>query len=204
MHALTNNWTKRLIGLTSALLLSAAAQATAVLSSTTSLGGGDWQFRYQIVNAPASPSFDELTIYFESDKYSNLVLSAAPGGWDSLLIQPDPGIPADGYLDVLRLGGPMPDDEIAAGFSVSFRYLGVATPGSQRFELIDSSAFVVKHEGSTTSAGGAVDSIPEPASISLTLLALAAGAHFSKKAGRRKIPRCNGFILARSHRNSTV
>jgi len=153
-----------------AMLSLSAASAATVEYQATSLSGGLWRYDYTLTETSASPSFDELTIYFDASKYSLLTPSAVPAGWDAIVIQPDTGIPADGYFDALNLGGLFAPGNSASGFSVTFAYLAGETPGSQSFDLYDSSTFTLAGSGVTSQAQ--VSAVPEPESLALMLLGL--------------------------------
>ena len=96
-------------------------------------------------------------------------LAASPAGWDPLVIQPDPALPADGYLDVIDLGGTVPAGALVAGFSVTFTSLTAGSPGPQRFELYDSSSFNLRGTGLTAALGSTTTPVPEPEVIVLLL-----------------------------------
>ncbi len=137
-----------------------AAQAASLEYVLTDLGSNTWRYDYTLINAPAAPAFDEFTVFFANDLFSSIELLASPPDWDTLVIQPDPDIPADGFFDGLRIAGPMPDGSAASGFSVKFSYLQGLTPGSQRFDLIDSSNFSVVYSGVSVAA-----QVPEPQTL---------------------------------------
>lgn len=144
------------------------AHAGVVDFTTTSLGGNLWRYDYTINNETPSIGFDELTVYFDVNDYELLSSPVAPDGWDPLIIQPDPGIPADGFYDVLKLDGLLGQGVSVSGFSVSFAYLVDGTPGAQSFDLLDSSDFSVVYAGTTT----VLSAVPEPASLALMLAGL--------------------------------
>ena len=139
------------------LLAASAAQAASVEYTLTDLGGNTWRYDFVLVNSPAAPSFDEFTVFFPGDKYSSIALMSSAAGWDPLVIQPDPGIPADGYFDGLRIAGAMPGGSVATGFALTFSYVAGMRPGRQRFDLIDSSSFTTVYSGTTVAT-----SVPEP------------------------------------------
>lgn len=66
---------------------------------------------------------------------------STPANWDAVSIQPDPGIPDDGFYDAKSsLLGISPDNSLG-GFGVQFEFFGVGVPGSQRFDIIDPVTF---------------------------------------------------------------
>ncbi len=157
-----------------ALLLAAgAAQAALVEYSATSLGGQSWRYDYQLVNSGPAVAFDEFTVYFDAPGVSNLSVLASPGGWSSLVVQPDPQLPDVGYFDALHLAGLVPAGGPITGFSVMFTALQGFVPGSQRYELVLSDPFSVVQTGMTEVA---VSAVPLPAPALLLLAGLGLGA----------------------------
>jgi len=175
-----------LTGLCSYALAMSAAHAVSVEYTLTDLGSDVWRYDFALINSPAAPSFDEFTIYFPSDKYSSIALVSSAPDWDPLVIQPDPGIPADGYFDGLSTTGPMPDDSVATGFVLTFSFLAGMRPDGQRFDLIDSSTFDIVYSGTTVAAA-----VPEPQTYLMLAFGLglirALQARRSSSIGRSKL-----------------
>lgn len=153
------------------LLPLSVAYAGVVDYAATSLGGNNWRYDYTVNNTTPSIGFDELTVYFDISKYELIWTPTAPAGWDPILVQPDAGIPADGFYDVLSFDGFVNSGASISGFSVSFAYLSTGTPGAQPFELLDSSAFSVVYSGITQPLGS-LPPVPEPSSLFLMMLGL--------------------------------
>ena len=147
-----------------------SAHAMVVEYTVAPLGVNAWRYDYTLTNIDLTTPFDELTVYFDFAKYELLSDPTAPTGWDPLVVRPDLGIPSDGFYDVLRLAGPLSDTNPVSGFSVSFLYLGIGTPGAQPFTLLHSSDFSVVQLGKTQ-VPGAVGVVPEPSTAMLLLLA---------------------------------
>ena len=162
-----------------------AAHAGIVQYTTTSLGGSNWRYDYTITNTTPSSGFDELTIYFDPGRYGAIASGTAPSGWDPLIVQPDTGIPADGFFDVLNLGGPLADGETVSGFSVVFSYLLSGTPGAQSFELYDFNSFTLLDSGRTATAQ--TTNVPEPQTLLLMLAALG-GLGFARRRANNTKP----------------
>lgn len=158
------------------------SHATVVEYNVTSLGADAWRYDYTIKSIDTTKPFDDLTVFFDVAKYDLLSDPIAPSGWDPIVVQGDPSIPADGYYDAFRLSGLVTDLADISGFSVSFIYLVAGTPGAQTFSLLDSSDFSYIQFG-TTRLGGAV-AVPEP-SIAALLLAGVSALFFMRSSRRR-------------------
>lgn len=150
--------------------------STSISYDVQSLGSTTWEYTYTVANDTLGADIEEFTIWFDLALYGNLVATATPADWDPLVIQPDPGIPDDGFYDALALvAGIAPGDSLG-GFSVSFDYLGSGTPGAQLFEVIDPATFDLLDEGTTARAAagpGPGPAIPEPATGLLLGMGLA-------------------------------
>jgi hypothetical protein len=164
----------RMIRLVAALALGCgmlmSAASAAITYRLTPLGGNAYAYSYTIGNDTGMP-VDELTLYFDRLLYANLHLDAAPAGWDPLLLQPDLALPADGFLDLLTLGPPLPHGGSLDGLSVSFSYLGQGQPGAQPFDVVDPETFAVLFAGRTVGMQAPHD-IPAPAPLPLLMLGL--------------------------------
>ena len=111
-----------------ALALSAPllSQATVINSIFTPLGGANWAVGLTVINDGAPASIAGFTVYFPQTAYAGLQLTTSPSGWDPLVVQPDLGLPAAGYLDFIGL---TPADAIGTGqsqggFVAKFTQLG--------------------------------------------------------------------------------
>lgn len=159
-----------------AALLSAMpwlSQAAVVHSDYTHVSGSTWMADIAVVNDGSPAQITGFTIYFAETLFTNLLLSGSPATWDTLLIQPDTGLPAAGFLDSFAINDA---DAIGAGgslggFRVQFDYLGATVPTALSFDINDR-AFNVVFSGTSQ-----VTVVPEPGSLllgSLALLGLAA------------------------------
>lgn len=144
-----------------------SAQAAYIEYTTTDLGGGTWRYDYT-VGQEADQAFDieEFAIFFDLGLHSNLSLFSSPLDWDGLVAQPDPWLPDGGFADWLALGAGIVPGSSLGGFSVSFTWLGLGTPGPQAFDIIDPSSFEVLRSGVTTP-------VPEPGTLGLLGLGMA-------------------------------
>jgi len=168
-------WSKSLCAAVFALVSIANASAAAIQASYTSLGGNAWSAAFTVTNNGDAAPISEFTVFFSEALFSNLSLGGSPSTWDSIVIQPDTGIPAAGYLDALALDS---NDALGlgasqAGFEVSFDFLGQGAPGALPFDIVDpNNNFAVLSSGRTTVVFTDVGTVPEPGALSLALLAL--------------------------------
>ena len=125
--------------------------AATIKYDATNIVANTWQYDFVIENDSLGSDIEEFTIYFDLDFYENLNNPVAPTDWDPIVIQPDPGIPDNGFYDALVLtsGSAISPNASLTGFSVEFDYLGSGTPGSQFFEIVDPNTFNVLEEGFT-------------------------------------------------------
>jgi len=155
-----------IVATAAALVLTASlSQATVITTAYRPFGANSWVADFTIRNDGTPPSFAGFTIDFPNA--TNLALLASPATWDSLVLQPDPSIPAFGFLDsfVINPANMLAIGQSIGGFQVSFSYLAGAAPGPLPF-VINSATFEPLFFGSTT-----VTRVPEPA----TALSLAFG-----------------------------
>lgn len=116
-----------------------SAQATKIESQFTQLAGPTWTVEFTVTNDGTVPSVGEFTVFFDETLYSNLSVIASPLTWDSIAIQPDPGIPATGYFDSLVL---YPEFALGksqgqGGFKAGFTFLGGGKPDALPFSVVD-------------------------------------------------------------------
>jgi hypothetical protein len=140
------------------VLAGSSVSATMINYDINNLAGNTWEYTYTVSNDTLGVDIKEFTIFFEVGLFENLVASSTPLLWDPLTIQPDPGLPDDGFYDALALGPGIAPSDSLGGFSVQFDFLGAGTPGSQFFEVIDPSTF-------NTLDSGFTQVIPLPAAI---------------------------------------
>jgi hypothetical protein len=136
-----------------ALLLAAnAAQAYMIFYSVENIGGSKWTYHYTVSNE-SGPDLGWFTVFFDNRLYSFDLVSdgsdlivdpttySGPEGWDKPFVGPpgpllDP--PADnqpGFYDAFTADNPVLSGEQLGGFSITFNWLGLGTPGSQPFTL---------------------------------------------------------------------
>jgi hypothetical protein len=173
----------RLWPLAVCLFVSVASQSAPIYYETESLGGNSWKYNYSVGN-DAPEAVYEFTIFFDLGLYSNLRLAAAPATWDAIAIQPDPNLPDDGFYDALALGAPINQGALLSGFSIVFDFLGVGTPGSQAYDIVDPLTFAVISTGQT-SLTTSTTPVSEPETLVVVLL----GAILLSRRVRRLVHR---------------
>jgi hypothetical protein len=126
--------------------------AQVISYTATDVSGSTWDYNYTIANNTTS-TINEFTVFAALGQYSSLSVASSPSSWSSLVAQPDPGIPADGYFDSQAISGGLLAGSTLSGFSMQFTYLGSGTPGSQLFNIVDPNTFNTLAVGYTTAAG---------------------------------------------------
>lgn len=161
-----------------ALLCSASfANAVIIESELTSLGGDSYQFDFNVINDDLAAGIEEFSVYFDELLYENLSVIASPVDWDSIVVQPDPGLPDVGFFDSLFFVDPIAEGSALDGFSVAFDWLGAAAgPAAfgNAFDIFDAN-FAIVASGVTTApvvVPPPPNPIPEPGILSLFGLAL--------------------------------
>ena len=150
------------------ILCAPAANAALIEFTATSLGDNSWRYDYSVTNDTLADPLGYFVIDFDLDLYSNLRDQSGPLGWDILLLQPDPLIPAGGVFDALALDGGIALGTTLSGFALTFDFLGAGAPGSQPFTVLNFGTFEPVESGVATD----VRSVPEPGTWSLMLPAL--------------------------------
>lgn len=165
----------RCLLLVAALTVHAAASASLVIAHYTPLGGDAWTVSFNIQNNGTLPAIGGFTIYFPETEFAALTLNASPSTWDTLVVQPDLGLPAAGFLDSFAIASAdtLGTGENVGGFEVGFSFHGVGSPGRLAYDIVDS-GFAVLESGFTVPAIS--PGVPEPATWLLVLAALAVSA----------------------------
>lgn len=149
-------------------LAPALSQAAVVHSDFSFVGGSTWTAEFRVVNDGSPAQITGFSIYFPQAAFSMLSLVGSPAGWDSLVIQPDAGLGAAGFLDsfVVDAADGIGAGRSQGGFRVQFEHLAGSQPPALSFDINDAS-FNVLFSGTTV-----VSAVPEPASMLLTGLGL--------------------------------
>ena len=149
------------------LISALPVQATNISYTLTDLGGNRFEYEYRVENDSLAFAIEEFTIFFDLGLYENLAVSSSPADWDSIVIEPDPLLPDDGFFDALALSSGILPGDTQDGFSVSFDWLGVGAPtDGQYFEVIDPTSFAVLDQG-TTILATSPSPVPEPSTLLL-------------------------------------
>lgn len=156
-----------------------ASHATVIEYSVTNIAGNTWEYTYSVENDTLV--IEEFTIFFEVGLYENITPSATPVDWDPLAIQPDPGLPDDGFYDALALGSGIGQWDSLGGFSVQFDFLGLDTPGAQAFDIVDPVTFDILDFGTTVLAAQPPTQVSEPGVLSLVAGAMLLLAGFRRR-----------------------
>jgi hypothetical protein len=138
---------------------------TQIWYSAEELAGGRWQYNYEVANISLTGPIEEFTIWFKYGLYEKLSVETPPvlppGGWDEMVIQPEPVLEDDGAYDAKALGVGIEIAHAAGPFAVSFDWLGDSImPGSQFYEVINPLTLETIDSGMT-------QIIPEPATLLL-------------------------------------
>jgi hypothetical protein len=176
------------------LLVPLIANAAVVTSVFTPLGGAKWSVELGVTNDSSATPISEFTVYFPEANFANLALTASPPSWDTIVLQPDLGIPAPGLVDglVLDLADSLEQGDSIGGFKLIFDLLGAATPFDLPFEVYDAD-FNLLDSGSTTvrlvDPGGGGGTVPEPSSLLLAFLGQVGAVSVSRRSrSRLRIP----------------
>jgi hypothetical protein len=159
------------------------SQGTIIHFDATNVAGNQWLYDYSVTNDTLADPIDEFTIFFDLSLYANLGVFSSPGGWDSLVAQPDPSLPDDGFFDSLALVAGIGTGDTLQGFSVLFDWLGVGAPGAQPWLVVDPLTLVMLDAGVTTQ----VVRVSEPGTLTLVLLGLLVGWRTRIDVPRKKI-----------------
>lgn len=128
----------------------AATRAATISYLATPIGATDWRLDYVVTTGADAAPLREFTILFDRGSYADLAVVSSPPGWDALVVQPDPGLPDDGFFDALALGSGLGPGGTVAGFAVTARFLGTGAPGPQPFRIVDPVSFATLGNGFTT------------------------------------------------------
>jgi hypothetical protein len=143
--------------------------ATTVRFQVINLGSNSFTYNYS-VSGIAFQQNEELDIRFDPALYGILSTPVAGPGFRLTLLQPNNPPGTFGDYDALAM---INNPSITGPFGLNFTFLGTGQPGSQPFLInqFDQSGNFI----STVEAGFTSSSIPEPASLSLSVMGLLVG-----------------------------
>lgn len=161
----------RCLLLAAALAMHALASASVVTAQYTPLGGSAWTASFTVQNDGTLPSIGGFTIFFPETEFAALAVEGYPSTWDTIVAQPDLGLPAAGFMDSFAIA---PADALGSGqsvggFQIAFSFLGTGAPGRLAYDIVDAD-FAVLETGFTAIVPASV--VPEPGTALLVALAL--------------------------------
>ena len=149
-----------------------SALATTITYTATPAGGSSFDAVFEVTNDTLGSSIEEFTIFFDVGVFENLRNAVSPTDWDPLLIDPDSGIPDDGFADWLALGTSLGVGETLGGFGLTFDLIVGSLPDMLAFTIIDPNTFDILDEGFATLINGGVSDVPLPAAMWVFLVGL--------------------------------
>lgn len=158
------------LSLFASVLVCSQAEATTITYNATPSAGLSFDLLFEVTNDTLGSDIEEFTIFFELGTFENLSNAVMPVDWDPLLIEPDPGIPDDGFADFLALGTPIGIGETLGGFGLSLELIGTSLPVILAFDVIDPNTFGILDSGFATLTSSVPDPEPVPAPATLWLL----------------------------------
>jgi hypothetical protein len=142
-----------------ATVIQTVIQYDAIHLASSQPGQNLWQYSYHVsgFKGGAGWGFDIFFPVNQAFQFGDIKgQTTGNGGWDlGTIIQADPGIPSDGFVEARALGN---SPSFSSTFDVTFDWRNFSAPGSQPFQVFDSN-FVVQESGNT------VSSVPEPESV---------------------------------------
>lgn len=128
----------------------------------------------------------EIDILFLPDQFGALLDGVAGDGFGLILFQPNnpPGTPGD-YSAIALLDSP----PLTGLFSVTFRFLGAGTPGSQPYSINQydqNGNFIGQIDSGFTVTAPDTSPTPEPGNLAVVALLLAAGGVWQTRRHRLK------------------
>jgi hypothetical protein len=166
---------KRLVA-AAILVLPLFTQAAVVTSVFTPLGGSKWSVDLDISNDDSAIPVSEFSVFFPQASFANVLLTASPSHWDTIVVQRDLGLPAPGFVDglALDLAHSLEQGESIGGFRLIFDRLDLNASFELPFEVYDAE-FNLLEAGTTiatvTDPGGGT--VSEPSVLWLSLFGLA-------------------------------
>ena len=133
-------------------------------------GQDRWSYHYEVFGFPAVQG-STFSVFFDERFFGALEVGSGAGEFDRIVIQPDVGLPANGYFDGL-LTQPAPG--LLPSFDVRFVWKGSGIPGPQTF-FVNAPTFAPLAQGAT-------QLLPEPDAVAL----IASGVLLLSALGARR------------------
>lgn len=173
--------TKSLFAVTCAMLAAASSAAAADVRTTVSkVGSSTWDVSFSVM-AGAGQTVEAFSVYFDWARASNIRVQASPGSWDSIAIEGDASLSADGFFDSLALGAGIASGATLGGFTARLNWLDAGGPGALRYTINDPMSFAALESGTTVAAAAPMAPIPEPSTWALMAFGLAATCAAQKR-----------------------
>lgn len=168
-----------------AAALSSTASAAYISADLVRAGAHTWDVNFT-VSADPGQVVEAFTVYFDWMQVSNLQVWGTPLDWDSLVIQADSALMADGFFDTLALANGIVDPKALGGFIARFDWADDSGPTGFRYTVNDPVTFDTIERGSiNVGSGGGGTTVPEPATWALLVVGTAAAASRSRRASSR-------------------
>lgn len=150
------------------------ASAASIKAELSKVGSNTWDAVFT-VEADPGQTIDAFSINFDWAQVSKLMVQASPGDWDSIAIQADSALAADGLFDSLALGTGIPESTNLGGFVARFDWADLAGPASFLYTINDPISFSPIESGhAQLTFIGNPSPIPEPMSWALLVAGLLA------------------------------
>ena len=158
------------------------ASASKIEAGLHPFGGSEFEYAYTVINDSLNnpPNIRLFDIHFDPALFDevSLTITSLPttnNDWTQQLLSSAPGF--DALFDVLAPGaGGVPPGQLASGFSVKFKWLGIGLPTSQKFDIYDPTTFELTESGTTA----LTTAVPLPASFSMIFTSVLLGLGYSK------------------------
>lgn len=159
------------------------ATATLIEVESTEIGGGVYEYSFELLNEDIAAGIDEFDINFSYELFAEILDVTVSIDWDPLRAQPEPTLPDDGFVDFFALGDPLAIGD-SLFFAITFEVIGSDAPGNLFFRILDSLDLSVIDEGFTQfreTDGGPTVGVPEPGTLALLSIGL-----FGMRLARRR------------------
>lgn len=147
-----------------------AVNAAYIHGDLSHVGGNTWDVSITADADPGQP-IESFTVYFDWTQVSNLTVWGTPLDWDSIVVQADSALQADGYYDVLALATGITAPKALGGFIARFDWADAAGPKFLRYTVNDPVSFDSLERGVIDMIPGG-GTVPEPSTYAMSVLGL--------------------------------